>query len=184
MRHLVNITERRGDWLQTFTGKQFWPLDPHPDDIDIRDIAHALANTCRFNGHCLRFYSVAEHSVAVAENVPLEHRLTALLHDAAEAYLADVPRPVKPYLSGYKDIERQLDECIAEKFGLAYPWPDAVHEVDNRILADEQVQLMTIAPAEWALPRPPLGVDLPHWSPREAEVAFACMYEKLSGVSA
>lgn len=59
-------TERAGDWMQTFTGRQFWPMDPRPEDLDILDIAHALSLLCRFGGHCQRFYSVAEHSVHVS----------------------------------------------------------------------------------------------------------------------
>lgn len=76
------MTERIGDWIQTFTGRQFWPLDPQPDHIDIADIAHALAHDCRFGGHCRRFYSVAEHSVLLSRAVAPEFRLAALMHDS------------------------------------------------------------------------------------------------------
>ena len=82
---------RRGGWIQTYTGRQFWPLDPRIEDIDIHDIAHALSHQCRYSGHCLRFYSVAEHSVLLSHHVAGEHMLWALLHDAWEAYLAAIP---------------------------------------------------------------------------------------------
>ena len=82
---------RNGSWLQTYTGIQFWPLDPRPEEIDIQDIAHALSLLCRFNGHCQRFYSVAEHSVHVSTILAPEFGLWGLLHDAAEAYLSDIP---------------------------------------------------------------------------------------------
>lgn len=170
--HDCDDPPRHGDWIQTFTGKQFWPLDPRPEDIDVRDIAHALANTCRFNGHCLGFYSVAEHSVLVSRHASPEYRLAALLHDAAEAYLADIPRPLKPYLSGYHEIERRLEECIAEKFDLPHPWPEEVKELDSRILADEAERLMGAPPADWHLPLLKLGVRFPFWKPMDAELEF------------
>jgi hypothetical protein len=100
----VESMGRKGDWIQTFTGKQFWPLDPRPDEVYIEDIAHALGNICRFNGHCLRFYSVAEHCFHVSHKVVPGLALMGLLHDAAEAYVCDVVRPVKPYLKEYKKI--------------------------------------------------------------------------------
>lgn len=90
----VNIVERqrRGDWMQTFTGRAYWPCDPLPSDVYIGDIAHALARLCRFNGHVIvPHYSVAEHSVRCSRIVESNLALAALLHDAAEAYVADVP---------------------------------------------------------------------------------------------
>lgn len=82
-------------WIQTFTGKKF-PLDkPDPALIDIEGIAHALSLLCRFNGHCTRFCSVAEHSVHVAREIDLDLAMEGLLHDAAEAYLGDVHSPLK-----------------------------------------------------------------------------------------
>jgi hypothetical protein len=91
---------RLGNWMQTQFGNQFWPLDPRPEDFDIKEIASALGKACRYAGHCFGFYSVAEHSVLVSQIVPPEFALTALMHDATEAYLVDIPRPLKPYLTG------------------------------------------------------------------------------------
>jgi 5'-deoxynucleotidase YfbR-like HD superfamily hydrolase len=82
-------------WIQTYQGGCFEPFNPHPDQIHIRDIAHALALTCRFTGHCLDFYSVAQHSVMVSQIVSHKHALAGLLHDASEAYLTDVASPIK-----------------------------------------------------------------------------------------
>jgi hypothetical protein len=87
--------DRRGDWMQTFTGRAFYPLDPRPEDIDPVDIAHALSLICRYGGHSSRFYSVAEHCVLMSHAVAPEHALWALLHDATEAYLGDMIRPLK-----------------------------------------------------------------------------------------
>ena len=107
---------RKGDFIQTFTGRMFWPIDPQPDEVDIEDIAHALSNVCRFCGHTREFYSVAQHSVLVSEIVPAAFALEGLLHDATEAYISDVARPVKPYLTNYKEIEINLYRAIAKRF--------------------------------------------------------------------
>ncbi len=88
---------RKGDYIATYTGKQFYPLDPRPEDVCLEDIAHSLSNLCRFTGHTDtdRFYSVAQHSVICSTIVAPEAALLALLHDAAEAYLGDISRPLK-----------------------------------------------------------------------------------------
>jgi uncharacterized protein len=90
---------RNGAWIQTVTGKQFWPMDAQPEEVDIEDIAHALSLPCRFNGHCKQFYSVAEHSIHVSRVVSNENAARGLLHDAAEAYLSYIPQPVKRELT-------------------------------------------------------------------------------------
>ena len=69
------VSARKGDWMQTYTGRQFWPIDPRANEVHIEDIAHALSMMCRYNGHCRTFYSVAEHSVLVSQHVPPEHAL-------------------------------------------------------------------------------------------------------------
>ena len=109
---------RKGDWMQTFTGKKFWPLDPRSDDVDIKDIAHSLALTCRFNGQCNLFYSVAQHSVFVSRLVTPSQALAALLHDSTEAYLGDIIRPIKLYLPEFKDIENNLEKAIFQHFSI------------------------------------------------------------------
>ncbi|ALA16115.1 MULTISPECIES: hypothetical protein [unclassified Chelatococcus] len=170
---------RKGDWMQTYTGRQFWPLDPRPDDVDIDDIAHALGNLCRYNGHCRAFYSVAEHSVLVAERASPPNKLAALLHDAAEAYLCDLPRPVKRSVSGYAEAEEAVERAIAAKFGVPHPWPAEVKDLDNRILHDEKAQLMRPEPAPWRLPGEPLGVTLHLWRPKAAAAHFKLMFYRL-----
>jgi hypothetical protein len=133
--------KRRGDWIQTYSGIQFWPLDPREEDILIEDIAHALSMQCRFGGHCHRFYSVAEHCCHVSDRCP-EFPLWGLLHDAAEAYLTDVIRPIKPYLTEYKGIEDHLMYHIANRFGLEHDMPYNVKVADLRILTTEVGQLL------------------------------------------
>jgi len=100
---------RRGDWMTTATGRKVWPLDLRPDEVDLEDIAIALSNLCRFGGRCRQFYSVAQHSLWVADQVKElrpELELCALLHDAAEAYVGDVVSPIKPWLGVYDNNPR------------------------------------------------------------------------------
>lgn len=168
------LTQRKGDWIETFGGHQFWPLDPQPDEIHIEDIAHALSNICRFNGHVQRFYSVAEHSVFVALCTPIEHRMAALLHDATEAYLCDIPRPVKKCIPGYAEAEHRVALAIAQKFGLSEELPAVVKLNDNRILLDERMQFMAESGRDWDGfdEIDPMGVNLRGWLPPDAEAAF------------
>lgn len=167
------------DWIQTFTGKQFFPLDPKPDDICVEDIAHALSNTCRFNGHVRQFYSVAEHSVFVALCTPIKHRVAALFHDASEAYLCDLPRPIKHQVIGYAEAEQRVMECIARKFVFELPLHATIKENDNRILMDERETFMPVTDHDWELDFDPLGVQLRGWTPRDAEAAFLETYYTL-----
>lgn len=109
----------RENWIETRTGKRVSVQNPQPDQFDIKDIAYALSNTCRFNGHSAGFYSVAEHSVAVAVRLPANLRLAGLLHDATEAYLGDIPSPIKQFLPDYVALESKFESAIAEKFATA-----------------------------------------------------------------
>lgn len=183
--------ERRGDWMQTFTGRQFWPLDPRASDITVEDIAHSLALQCRFGGHCLRFYSVAEHSVLVSRAVAPRFAMWGLLHDAAEAYVLDVVRPLKPHLPGYREIEDRVMVAICECFGLDYltnpfAMPSEVKAVDNRILLAERDQNMLPTSHVWGLAQAaagagvgPLETTLQFWSPAEAEQQFLNRFAEL-----
>ena len=134
----------------TYTKKMFDPLNPEVELIDIVDIAHALSMLCRANGHFQTFYSVGQHSIncmkeAEARGYSLRVQLGCLLHDASEAYLSDVTRPVKQELPRYKEIEEPLQEVIWNKW-LDAPLTQAeraqVFEIDDAILAHEFLQLM------------------------------------------
>lgn len=171
----------RGNWMQTYTGRQFCPMDPRPDEIDIRDIAHALSMQCRYAGHVKRFYSVAEHCVLLSHVVPPGMRLEALMHDAAEAYLVDVPRPVKTSLPRYAEAERRIETVIAAKFGLSYPWPEIVMQMDTRILTDERRQLMAEPLVSWSTDGEPLGVRCIGFAPMKAESDFLARFTELAG---
>ncbi|WP_424360235.1 phosphohydrolase [Methylocystis parvus] len=167
----------RGDWIQTYSGRAFYPLDPRPEDVCMRDIAHALSHLCRFGGHSTRFYSVAEHSSTLCEYFLLrgdrELARWALLHDAAEAYLVDVPRPIKSSLTNYRAIERRIMEAICTRFALPWEEPAAVREADLRILTDESRALMAPAPMRWATETEPLGVHIVGVRPDVARATFS-----------
>lgn len=169
------------NWIRTYTGKKFYPLAPAVADVDIEDIAHALANVCRFTGHCNRFYSVAEHCVHVSWRVPREHALRALLHDASEAYICDVARPLKysGAFEGYRLIEEHLESVIFERFGVAGEPDPSIKEADARILATEKFQLMTPDKEYWG-PAEPYGLHLPCWSPNTAYACYIARFNELT----
>jgi hypothetical protein len=155
---LVELRQRRrtqGGWIQTATGGQFWPMDTHQSEISILDIARSLSKLCRFNGHCKGFYSVAQHSVLVSHQCDPADAMWGLLHDAPEAYLADVPTPLKNVLHGYRDAERAIMREICRKFNLPEQMPQSVRVADERMLATEKRDLMLPEPAPWPeLPEP------------------------------
>ncbi|MFH2008786.1 MAG: phosphohydrolase [bacterium] len=166
-------------WIQTYVGRQFWPLEPRPADVDIRDIAHSLSLQCRFNGHCREFYSVAEHSVRVAEILPAELALWGLLHDAAEAYLGDLTRPLKQQAPWFNEAEDRVLRMIAEHFSLPWPMPDAVRKADDILLVTEARDLMVAPPEPWGLDAQPLDAPIVPRPPAEAEALFLQRYEQL-----
>ncbi|MDH0871930.1 hypothetical protein [Agrobacterium pusense] len=174
---------RAGDFMQTFTGRKYWPMDPRPHEVYIEDIAHSLSLQCRYAGHCIKFLSVAEHSVLIARHLAAKHApevaLAGLLHDAPEAYCVDIPRPLKPYLTNYRAIEQDNWLAIAARFGLSKELPREVHDADNRIIADELVNLREM-PWHARYAGKELGVKLRYWSPEEAELEFLATFDALT----
>lgn len=167
-------------WILTYRGHAVDPLHPDPSTIDIGDIAHALSMNCRFNGHCRKFYSVAEHCVLMSQMVDPRFAMFALMHDAAEAYLTDVPRPIKPHLGDYRGIEDRLLDTICHRFAitLSADHMEAIKEGDLRMLAAERSQIMPPHPGEWECLR---GIEeypivIEGWSPGEAKQRFANRY--------
>ena len=168
---------RKGDWLQTASGVQYWPLDPRASEIRLEDIAHALSNQCRFGGHCRLFYSVAQHCVHAAENVAEEFKARALLHDGTETYVVDVPRPLKRNLIGYDAIETLNAVAMSERFGTDLViLPREVKEADERMLWTEKRDLCLPAPAPWTIAQGvsniPYEMTIHPWSPEKARDAF------------
>lgn len=176
-------------WIETATGRQFPYSDPFNAPWCIEDVAEALSKLCRYNGHTTRFYSVAEHCVlmtrwAIETRVGLDNHelLTLLLHDAAEAYLGDVPSPLKGLLPDYKALELQFDEAAAQHFGTIYPFPSWLKAYDARILVDERAQVMTETKHVWGADGlRPLGVRVECLTPWQARDAFLQLYQSLKG---
>ena len=137
-------------YITTVTGKHFYPLNPDQQNIDIEDIAHALSLICRANGHFRHFYSVAQHSLACAEEAAARgHSLAVvhgcLLHDASEAYLCDVTRPVKKHIPAYLQAEEKLQAVIWKHFigrELTEAEQAQIFEIDDHILSMEFHLLM------------------------------------------
>jgi hypothetical protein len=187
-----------GAWMQTFSGEAYHPVAPHPEEVSIEDIAHALAHQCRYGGHCTKFYSVAEHSFHVSKVIEakwtgrwmptpapvLVASLAGLLHDASEAYLVDMPRPVKMQLPDYWKLEDKNMAAIAEKFGLPpmfHHWTH-VKKVDCALLADERRQIMTetgVADREWGITEPATGTKVRCWKPATAKRKFLKRFHDL-----
>lgn len=147
--------DRKGQpWIQTYTGRRFYPLNPRASDIYLPDIARGLAQTCRYNRQTCYFYTTAQHSVLMARAIQEDHPNNwgafdlALLHDAVDAYLPDVPTPIKPLLTELKAIELHLEEVIMERFDLPTKAQDPalwalVKSYDNRICLNERAVVVT-----------------------------------------
>lgn len=141
------------NWIQTYSGGKFWPLDPSPKEVNIVDIAWALSMQCRYTGHSSKFYSVGDHSCWVSDMVPDEYKFQALMHDAAEAYLIDVARPVK-HADGflfYREAEEKISAAIGQRYGIdLVNLPHEVHHADSAMLITEAHHLFPYGhPAQW-----------------------------------
>lgn len=132
------MTEQTKSSISTVSGRFYDLLRPEAYEYDIKEIAHALSNICRYTGHTNGFYSVAEHSVLVSRIVPKELALCGLLHDASEAFLGDVSSPLKALLPEYKKIEQSVESAIARHFGIPFPFPPEIKEADNRMYWKER----------------------------------------------
>lgn len=157
-------TGRFGEWMQVASGGKFFPLDPRPEEVEIDDIANGLALTCRYGGQgCItKFYSVAEHSMLMAEyaldlqGMWIKDRerlaLAALMHDAAEAYAGDMVVAMKHSLTDFSQIENNIQWIILEKYNLwedSLKWADVVKQLDHRIVVNEKAVLFHPT-QEWA----------------------------------
>lgn len=170
-------------WIETYKGIKFSFLDPQPEQVEIEDIAHSLANQCRFSGHTSVFYSVAQHSIEVARHSG-ELLLTGLLHDASEAYIHDIPSPVKPHLPGYAEMEDRIMQAIAKRFGIVWPLPQIVKDADHMCLKAEARGLLPSKGGDW-MAKYPTPVDIPRvraanaLSPYGAKEAFLYLFKQI-----
>lgn len=168
-------------WIQTYTGAQHFLMQPEDQEYHILDIAHSLSNLCRFGGHCGDFYSVAQHSVIVAEILPDKHKLCGLLHDAPEAFTGDIMSPLKLLMEdqgAWKVIERHTEIAIATKYDLPWPIPEIVKQADERALATEARDIMDNV-TRWGLVATPLSEKIKPMSPEAAENVFLELYADL-----
>ena len=192
---------RAGHWMQLSSGGRFYPGDPRPGEVFIEDIAAGLATNARYAGQYRpeiiragKFYSVAEHCVhmtdyAWSQRQPSYICLAVLLHDAAEAYLRDLPRAVK-YSAGdaYADMEHEVQTAIERRFGVAsvaYRHHDYIKDLDRRIVPLEKAAFMNAADSSWAFDQfePLPGVRIEMWSPAEAYDRFLGMAHALGVVA-
>lgn len=172
-------------YIATFTGKQFFLLAPRLEDIDIRDIAHALSLQSRWTGHTKYHYSVAQHSVYCSLIGPDSEAFERLMHDSPEAYIGDMNRPLKHYTEAgpaYRKIETLVNRAICERFGLSLVEPKSVHLADNAMLYAEKEQLLgyTFEEAEdWARYQDYPMPIITRWSPEQAETMFLRQFNRL-----
>lgn len=168
-------SEPQSNFLQTYLGQRFYPLEPRAEDVNMTDISHALSMQCRYAGHCIVFYSVAEHACHMYDYARRRFddpivSWWALHHDDSEAYVNDLIRPVKNELPEYKVIENGVMDVICERYGAPKEMPAIVKALDNRIIEDERKNMM---PMDWGVDRlEPLGITLQCWSPKRADAEF------------
>ncbi len=170
-------------YTQTYSGGIICPEDPVPEEIRIEDIAHALAQQPRFGGHLKEFLSVAQHSYLVSYYCRVPDALWGLLHDASEAYIADICRPVKKGLIGYKEAEDKLMAAVCKKFGLSPEMPASVRKADDLLICLESNQFLAPLRMEiwkhWPVDMSQYNQIVP-WTWHEAKCRFLDRFKELT----
>lgn len=177
---------RQGEWFFSASGRRFWPFDPRPEDVHLEDIAHALSLQCRFCGNVSAFLSVGQHSVMVSRICAPYAALAGLLHDASEAYLGDVIRPIKKLLPTYEAIEDGVMRAVCVRFGLGADdealWRE-VKRADNVALSTEMRDLARAGGKLTEPAEPPMDERIVEsWSPEVAKRRFLERFHELSPV--
>lgn len=177
----VHVDKDRGPYITTYTGLQFYPLDPQEVDVCLDDIVHALANQCRFSGHTSQHFSVLQHSYNVGLYIlnttqNKYYALHGLMHDASEAYLVDLPRPLKKLESfyAYRTIEKNVQDVINKKFGIEGHLA-LVKDIDNLMLTTEARDLMGNPP--WCHDSPKLEERIVPKSPGRVKNDFYKLFD-------
>ena len=180
----TQIPHQKMTYVSTYLGNRFYPLEPRIDKLDIEDIAHGLAFQCRFNGQTCQFYSVAQHSLIVSSLVADELKFAALLHDAAEAYLGDMVKPLKILLPAFAQIEDQVTSLIAQEFKLDFGNYAPIKNADLIALATEKRDLMPYSVEDWdhLTDILPMQKIIAPMNPFEAKSAFLEEYKRLNGL--
>ena len=173
------MSEYRDNWITTYSGWRFHYLNPKPDEINIHDIAHALSLKCRFSGHCKCLYTVGEHSIRVAELLSDNLKLSGLLHDATEAYMPDVVRPIKERF-GLREYEDKIWAVIAKKYGVEMS--KEVKVADDTLIATEARDLMPNMTGWKRLPLPLYEHIYPIVSTLAVETIFLAKFREYGGV--
>lgn len=183
MDSIITPATERGNWIVTYTGERFFPMDPRPEEISILDVAHALSNICRFGGHVNRFYSVAQHCVLAARKVNChgdDVALWALLHDASEAYLGDMVKPLKNSMPAFEAVEAKVMLAVASKFGLCAVEPPQVKVIDRQLCVTEARDLIGLN--KWWNPWKdvePLHETIEPLAPEKAREEFMLTFDYL-----
>jgi uncharacterized protein len=172
-------------YFRTHSGLHVHPLGPAPGEMSVFDIARSLSQMCRFLGHTEEFYSVAQHSVLVSEQVPCEDALWGLLHDASEAYLCDLPSPIKrdPEMTIYRIAEDRLMLAVCKRYGLRPKMPKSVVAADKALLATEFRDVTSVDDLDWITEEcgvEPLPFSIVGWTPIIAEARFLARFEELT----
>lgn len=165
--------------ISTYNGEFFDFAKPEDYNFDIETIAHALSHICRYGGHSNWFYSVAEHSVYVSRVVPPELALCGLLHDASEAFVGDMPSPLKALCPEYREIEERVQAALAAHYDLPYPFPSEIHLADKALYKSEREQITNVADNVWHTDIKPASVRIACLSSKKAKNLFLSRFEEL-----
>lgn len=177
------MAARPDAWIETYTGVRFSLSAPQPEDVCVEDVAHSLAYQCRYNGHIREFYSVAEHSCHVHDLLVREgHRdqvaFSGLMHDATEAYVGDLPAPLKSILPDYKRVEYLVWDAVTVAFGMQLTLPVRVRELDRLMVLAEKKRLKFDSDHDWGIDGDVPDVHIECWGPQEAKTQFALRFAK------
>jgi uncharacterized protein len=167
------------NFIETYTGRAFFPLAPRVEDVTVIDVAHHLSNQNRYSGATEFYYSTAQHCCLLYDYVeqvlkgsPLDC-FQILHHDDAETYLVDMPRPVKQHMPQFRIWDRNIQMCVRSAIGIGDvpipPWQD---DLDSRIIVDERAQVMSESDNDWQHDLEPLGIEIKPWLPVIAEQNF------------